>query len=97
MYKKFTSYNASESIMDDFDFHEVQAIMKIKRHTYRGEDTTPSINELESTARMVLESVAQSEKNSTRSSCGGFTAIKMYSQVELIFSLNSITRSYDTE
>lgn len=66
------SYEAIEEILDEFDFHRVQQVMKALQWKYYNSDGDyPTIGELRRTARYLLRSVLEDEGTQTVGT-GGF-------------------------
>jgi hypothetical protein len=75
-----------EHIMETFDFEKVHAYMTLTKHTWRGEDKSPTVEQLKSTALYVLHQVADSDIP-TSSGTGGFRAFRMPYGISLSFDV----------
>ena len=74
-----------EEILNNFNFEKVHSIMVLTNHTYRGEEKSPDIDTLKSTAFWCVSQVLHSDKESCTASTGGFIAVKIYNEVTLYY------------
>lgn len=79
-----------EAILDDFDFEYVRSYMQLTHWSWRNaenEDGIPTIDELKSQARKLIEDVIYDKEEHRFISTGGFKVMKFGEFVELSFEI----------
>lgn len=90
------TYNHKEHInfiMDSFDFEKVHKYMKLDDWKWGIINAIPTVEELKSTARNLLVSI-KNEESGYYVSTGGFTAMKCYDSLRLMFSIDDVDSEF---
>lgn len=87
-----------EDILDEFDFHKVQKVMKALEWGYWDSETPPRISDLRKMARRLLKSVEESSLSPyTVVASGGFKAERYWYGAEPTLYLSFVVEEGNSE